>query len=237
MIYDNFYIIFIAVSSTISLKHLVLFSWSIILFWKFSVTFNKTLFVNCSLIYIRHTRNQGETLKYARLPFLHQRVLFFTPHHGKKFYVIFGSFILSIIVAKTGLTQIQLTIWSKSLGIKNLAEGYGFILHNIPPCYVIYFYLKFGLYLPDECWAHSLLELVRRGVEVQDLDDLGDLELVTHVANTRHVLLALPRLQQLGGLNIGNIILYFCFEFMNYEGTVKILFIQPEQLKGQDSTT
>lgn len=60
--------------------------------------------------------------------------------------------------------------------------------------------LQLGLNLPDEGGAHPLLKLVGGRVQVENLDDLGDAELVAHVADAGHVLLALPGLQQLGRL-------------------------------------
>ena len=63
--------------------------------------------------------------------------------------------------------------------------------------------LELVLDLPDEGRTHSLLELVCRGVEVEYLDDLGDPELVAHLTDARHVLLRLPRLEQLRGLDHG----------------------------------
>ena len=61
--------------------------------------------------------------------------------------------------------------------------------------------LQLVLDLPDEGGADSLLELVGGCVQVEYLDDLGDAQLVAHLADPRHVLLALPRLQQLRGLD------------------------------------
>ena len=61
--------------------------------------------------------------------------------------------------------------------------------------------LELGLDLPDKGRTDSLLELVGRGVEVEDLDDLGDPQFVAHVADARDVLLRLAGLQQLGGLD------------------------------------
>ena len=56
------------------------------------------------------------------------------------------------------------------------------------------FYLKFSLNLPDKGWTDPLLELVSWSVQVQDLDNLGDLQFVTHVTDTRYILLTLPGL-------------------------------------------
>ena len=63
--------------------------------------------------------------------------------------------------------------------------------------------LQLVLDLSDEGRTNSLLELVCRGVEVEYLDDLGDPELVAHLADARHVLLRLPGLEELRGLDDG----------------------------------
>ena len=64
-------------------------------------------------------------------------------------------------------------------------------------------FLELGLDLPDEGRADPLLELVGWRVEIEDLDDLGDPQFVTHVTNAGNILLRLAGLQQLGGLDDG----------------------------------
>ena len=62
-------------------------------------------------------------------------------------------------------------------------------------------FLELGLDLPDEGRTDPLLKLIRRCVEVEDLDDLGDPELVAHVADPGDVFLRLAGLEELGGLD------------------------------------
>ena len=62
-------------------------------------------------------------------------------------------------------------------------------------------FLELGLDLPHEGRTDPLLKLVRRCVEVEDLDDLGHPELVAHVADPGDVFLRLASLEELGGLD------------------------------------
>ena len=55
--------------------------------------------------------------------------------------------------------------------------------------------LQLVLDLPDEGGADSLLELVSRSVEVEYLDDLGDPQLVAHLAYAGDILLGLASLE------------------------------------------
>ena len=63
--------------------------------------------------------------------------------------------------------------------------------------------LQLCLHLPDEGGRHSLLELIRGRVEVEDLDDLGDLQLRRHVTDRLYVVLRFPGLQELRCLDDG----------------------------------
>ena len=63
--------------------------------------------------------------------------------------------------------------------------------------------LQLVLDLPDKGGTNSLLKLIRRRVQIEYLDDLRHPQLVTHVTDARHVLLRLPGLEQLRGLDDG----------------------------------